>query len=235
MMAGTASLRSRLLGRIAGLHVLGSASIAASKDERHFGTEIGHVNNECDQLRKEIEDMPDVAALETHVKTLKQQLEDAKALNGKVEYLQKILGDLNAIKVAGKQLAQEVQALPQLDIDFSLMHTQAAQIAKLSQYNTALQSINTQLNTLIIPAEINVDFTAPTDLIKRIESLQKMYAQLTTIDRDIAGIDLSKYDIKVYEAEDTWQKELKALGICPTCKQPIAQGHVHVEIEDKGV
>ena len=231
MLAGTASMRSRLLGRIAGLHILGKASLAASKDERQAGTEISHVKSECDQLSKEIESMPDIAALETQVESLQTRLIDAKALDSRVEHLQSLSTALNSIKTTGKQLAQEVKALPQLDIDFETLRTATIRLLYLTQLNESLNAIDQRLNSLVVPAEINIDFAVETTLIKRIESLQKIWTQLCTLDKEIFGIDLSEYDTKARQAEQAWQNELKLLGICPTCKQPITEVHYHAAKE----
>ena len=229
MLAHPASMRARLLGRIAGLHILGKATLSASKDERQTNTELTQITEACTQLENDIIKMGDVVALEHKVEQIQQLFDIATTLDARIGTLQAVATTLKTIRDTGKQVLLEYNALPQITADFDQLRKKVNTQSYLQQLKDDLQNIDNKIGAIIPSKEIHVDFTQSTQLIESLAHLLTIQIQLKHVDEQISGINLEQCSQDIEAAEIEWQNLLIELKICPVCKQPITQVHKHGE------
>jgi len=224
---GSAGLRSKLLGKIAGMHILDKAIMDVNKDVRALNADLKYKTKEINDLEYELNDFPDlwydmqlIDSLEEQINSVKQKIITLNSLNTIHTNLQNTIKEAVKIKDI---LAQLPTISPVVLKELNIKTLKMIDLHKLSDKLTLL---NKKIDTLKYPpfVEINTNFTGIKKQVKVLNDLKIIYETLLNTQEKIKSLDIGKEDIQLKKYKAEYDKILIDLKICPICKQSTRRG-----------
>lgn len=217
---GSAGTRSKLLGRIAGLHILDRGIVAVNKDIRTGNSALNHKSADRDQLQRNVDESVDTMNGHILYDACKGQLseigEELKALV-KLRDLQELFLE---IIDAGKKTKKILDNIPEIIADFHEMREDIRQLVKLQEFYTRLNFIEQQIISLpSVEFDDAVDFSEIRENIQKLNKFQKSCKTLDIIEDQIKLLEAMKFDVDIEKVQKERMELLTTLKICPVCKQ----------------
>lgn len=145
---GLAGIRSKLLGRIAGLHILDKGIVDVNKDVRAGNSAFKITSIEKDRLQMEVDKSPNTTDGHLLYDTCKKQLQTLEMELTTLNKLRSLKEDLNIVVEEGKKQRLHFDSLPNIDADFQGIHTSLYTLDRLQELYQKLNSINTQIEDI---------------------------------------------------------------------------------------
>jgi len=145
---GLAGTRSKLLGRIAGLHILDRGIVDVNRDVRAGTSAFKITSIEKDRLQMEVDKSPDTTGGHLLYDTCKKQLQTLEMELITLDKLRNLKEDLNIVVEEGKKQRLHFNSLPNIDVDFQGIHTSLYTLGRLQELHQKLNSINTQIEDI---------------------------------------------------------------------------------------
>ena len=133
---GQAGTRSKLLGRIAGLHVLDRAIMRVNSDIRAENSSLKHKDKERETLQYALEDWPDLWHELELIDTLAERIHTVKIDQTRYDKITKIHEKLLHIRDKAKEVP-----LPEIKADFEGIKDRIIHLNKLGEVFTKLTNI----------------------------------------------------------------------------------------------
>ncbi len=223
---GSAGTRSKLLGRIGGLHILDRAISFINKDIRAGNNTLKEKINTKNELQQKIKMLPDLIGPESVLMRLTKDFKELRNQQQLLEVLEREYVTLNDITVQGKHLKNVLTRLPSFQIDFNKIWQQVYKLKELESLSIQLHNINMRVNQLIskIPSEITVDFDCIKKQQQQLQELENLRNQYDDVnDKIISTTQAREMNITtLVQLRKEWVDILHTLKICPTCKQSTA-------------
>jgi len=223
---GSAGTRSKLLGRIGGLHILDRAITLMNKDMRAGNNSLKEKIALKDALQQKINTFPDLTGPEATLKRLTDDLEEIQSKQQLIDTLEKEFTALNDVITQGKQIKEQIDQLPTIEVDFTEFQIKITLLEELQTLRTQLQSLDDQINTVVaaIPDEISIDFNCIINQQQQLQELQTLLNSFTTLSNQITITEQKKNTcaMEVTQLRKEWVNALQELGVCPTCNQSTA-------------
>jgi hypothetical protein len=145
---GLAGTRSKLLGRIAGLHILDKGIVDVNRDIR-AGTSVLKITSiEKDRLQMEVDKSPDTTDRHLLYDTCKNQLQTLEVELVALDRLCSLKEDLDIVVEEGKKQRLHFNNLPNIDIDFQGIYASLYTLDRLQELHQKLNSIDTQIKDI---------------------------------------------------------------------------------------
>jgi len=225
---GSAGIRSKLLGRIAGLHTLDSGITVVNKDIRVGNNALKTKSMDRDELQQKVDGSINTSSGHILHDTCKEQLQEiAKELDTltKLQDLQK-----RFLKVVdeGKKERKSLNALPEIVVDFHKIREDIQRLDKLQGFYNTLNSIEEQIVALpTIEFNVDIDFSDVRENIQKLNKFQELRKILGSTENQIKVLEVIEFDIDIEKAQKEWTTTLAELKICPVCKQSTANIENH--------
>ncbi len=227
---GSAGIRSKLLGKVAGLHVLDRAISRINSDIRGQNSMLKHRAEEVSSLENELEDFPSLWHEYELIDMLGKQLIDLKSkIEGK-ERLQTVVDSLIDITSKVEKIQELLKVIPDIDKakvnSVKITLTTHYQLVKIVQeLNYCQENIKTLENSL--PPEIKADFIGIRKKIQLHTRLYDLYDKLVILAQEAKGIKENDVQEDLHAALKEHDKILQELGMCPTCRRPLEDHYDH--------
>ena len=219
---GSAGIRSKLLGRIAGLHTLDRGIVAVNKDIRVGNSALKTKSMDRDELQEKVDRSRDTSTDHKLHEACKVQLQEIIEELNKLTKLQDLQKRFFNIVDDGKKTKKSLDNLPDIDVDFHAVRGNIQKLSKLQEFYTVLNSIDTQIASLpTIEIDIDFNFSKIRENIQKLSKLRKLHETLASIDDQIKTLKATEFDADIEKAQKEWTTTLTKLGICPTCKQSV--------------
>ena len=220
---GSAGTRSKLLGRIAGLHTLDRGIVAVNKDIRAGNSVLKTKSMDRDELQEKVDRSRDTSMDHKLHEACKVQLQEIVEELNKLTKLQDLQERFLDIVDDGKKTKKSLNNLPDIDVNFHAIREDLQQLTKLQKFYTALNSIDAQITSLpTIELEIDIDFSKIRKNIQKLAKLRKLHETSASIDDQIKTLKATEFDVDIEKAQKEWIITLAKLKICPMCKQSTA-------------
>lgn len=225
---GSAGTRSKLLGRIAGLHTLDRGIVAVNKDIRAGNSTLKTRSMDRDELQEKVDKSRDTSkdhrlydSCKTQLQTITEELDTLT----KLQDLQKRF--LEIVK-KGKEAKESLNALPEIVVDFHKMRKDIQRLGKLQGFYNTLNSIEEQIVVLsTIEFDVDIDFSEVRENIQKLNRLQELRKTLGPIEDQIRPLKVMEFDADIEKAQKEWTTILTTLKICPVCKQSTVNVGTH--------
>jgi len=215
-----AGTRSKLLGRIAGLHTLDRGIVAVNADIRAGNSALKIKLIDKDRLQKAVETAIDTAEYHKLYDTNKNSLKEIEQKFITVEKLQDLQKKFLEIVKIGKETRKFLDSFPEITADFSEIRKNIQLLNKLQGLYKDLNSIEEQIVKLPkITADIDIDFNLLRKDIQKLNRLQELYTTIISTEDQIKKLENIQFDEDIAKAKKEWTTALAALKICPICKQ----------------
>jgi exonuclease SbcC len=220
---GSAGTRSKLLGRIGGLHILDRAISSVNRDTRTINAQLKEKAATKDEVQQKISMFPDLTGAESILKRLTDNLEELQNQQQLIDTLEREYALLNSVITQGKQAKARISTLPTIQVDFEAIRAQSRQFQELENLQNRLIDIDTRISQLIstIPKEISINLDCIINQqvqIQELENLEKIYIELISKITATEKEQLSRGQ-ELQQLQQEWITTLRELKICPTCKQ----------------
>ena len=227
---GSAGIRSKLLGRIVGLHALDKGIVDVNKDIRAGNSALKTKSIDRDTLQEKVDEAKDTSNGHTIHNTCKGQLQDiARELN-KLTKLQDLQKQFSDTFEKGKETRKSLNSFPEVVVDFHKMREDIQRLDKLQVFYDTLNSIEKQIVALpTIEFDIDIDFSEVRENIQKLTRLQELLETLNLVESKITALVIIKFDPSIEKAQKEWAKALVDLKICPVCKQSTINIEKHCE------
>jgi exonuclease SbcC len=225
---GSAGTRSKLLGRIAGLHTLDRGIVAVNKDIRAGNSLLKTRSEDRDKLQKNVDETRDTSNDHILHDTCKSQLQKIVKELSTLEKLTELLKELRKISKEGKEIKQLFDSIPEIVVDFPKMREDVRRLNKLQECRKTLSSIDMEITKLpTVQIDIDINFGMIRENIQKLRKLQEYCNALSSINSQIAPLDSIEFDKDIEKAQNEWAKALAELKICPVCKQSTVNIETH--------
>jgi len=225
---GSAGTRSKLLGRIAGLHTLDNGITAVNKDIRAGNSALKTKSMDRDELQEKVDNTRDTSADHELHKVCKVRLQETVEELNKLTKLQDLQERLLDIVNYGKKTKKSLNNLPDIDVNFHAIREDLQQLTKLQKFYTAINSIDAQITSLpTIEFDVDIDFSEVRENIQKLGRFQKLRETLDFIEDQIKTLKTTEFDADIEKAQKEWMATLAELKICPVCKQSTANIENH--------
>jgi len=217
---GSAGTRSKLLGRIAGLHTLDKGIVTVNKDIRAGNSVLKTKAIDRDIIQEKVDNAPNTANSHKVYNACHDRIQlisaDLVTLD-KLISIQKIFLD---VVEKGKKEKAILSNFPKIDVNFLTLREDIQRLNKLKELNNAILSIDNQISSLppVYP-DMDIDFDSVRKNMQLLASLQEYHIALQDINSNIYALDSLDFDTDIVEAQNAWASLLTELKICPTCKQ----------------
>ncbi|KKK70798.1 hypothetical protein LCGC14_2920350, partial [marine sediment metagenome] len=195
---GSAGTRSKLLGRIAGLHTLDRGIVAVNKDIRAGNSALKTRSMDKDELQQKVDNVVDTSnshILHDDCKTWLQEIASKLTTLNKLKELQKAHSEIVA---KGKETKKLFNRLPDIVVDFQKIREDIQRRDKLVVLQSALTSFDQKIGALpIAEVDVDIDFTEVRENIQKLHSLQEYDHRLNTIDAQIKTLVSIKFDVDI--------------------------------------
>ena len=220
---GSAGTRSKLLGRIAGLHTLDKGIVTVNKDIRAGNSALKARSMDRDELQEKVDNTRDTLADHKLHALCKVQLRETVEELNKLIKLQDLQERFLDIVNDGKKTKKSLDNLPDIDVNFHTIRKDLQRLCKFQGFHGALNSIEEQIAVLpAIEFDVDIDFSEMHKNIQKLTRLQKLLETLNLIESKIKLLEVTEFDMDIEKAQKEWVIVLAALKICPTCKQSTA-------------
>ncbi len=227
---GSAGTRSKLLGRIAGLHTLDRGIVVVNKDIRAGNSVLKARSEDRARCQKSVDDARDTSNDHVLYNACKVQLQKIAKELGTLEKLEALLKKLRTISDEGKQTKKEFDGLPDIVVDFHKLREDNRRLDKLQGLHNVLNSITDQIVKLpTIQVDVNIDFGKIRKNIQKLTKLQEFHKTLDLIESKITALVIIELDPSIEKAQNEWAKALTDLKICPVCKQSTVNIETHCD------
>lgn len=224
---GAAGIRSKLLGRIAGLHTLDRGIVNVNKDIRAGNSTLKIKFKNKDELQQNVDNAKDTTkgyALHAKCKTLLQKnIKDLAILTELIRLQEHLLTVVNK----GKALKKELDLIPEVNVDFQKLRNDIQRLKTLQKLQNDLNDVDIKITQFSTISNISIDFNAMYKNIQKLSRLQTCQAELKIIDSQIISANVIDFDVKIDEAQKEWTTILTKLKICPVCKQSTVNMKTH--------
>ena len=218
---GSAGTRSKLLGRIAGLHTLDRGIIAVNKDIRAGNSALKTKSMDRDELQEKIDKSIDTSNGHILHNTCKDRLQGIAKELVTLTKLRDLQTRFHDVVDKGKKTKESLDNLPEIVVDFHKMREDIQRLDKLQGFYNTLKSIEEQIIALpIVEFDVNVDFSKMRENIQRLYKLQELHEILEATENQTNTLETMDFDTDIEKAQKAWTMALTELKICPTCKQP---------------
>jgi len=217
---GSAGIRSKLLGRIAGLHTLDKGIVAVNKDIRAGNSILKTRSIDREELQKKVDNSVDTSKAHILHDMCKAQLQGLEKPLDKLVKLTILQEQFSEILKEGKEARKSFNNLPEIDVDFSKIREDIQKLNKLQEFYKALNSIDTQITELpTIELDETINFSEVRENIQKLTKLQELRKTLELIESKIIALTIIKFDLSIEKAQKAWATALAELKICPICKR----------------
>ena len=219
---GSAGVRSKLLGRVAGLHTLDKGIVWVNKDIRAGNSMLKTRSMDRDNLHEKIDTLPDIDHEYTVYNSCKKDLQSLETELITLSKLYELKKSLDDIVKRGKQLKEHFNELPDVKTDFQVIRTTLQMLSRLQELHVKLNAVEKQttlLESKKFDAVIQVDFQAMHITLQTLGRLQELHSKLSNIETQTTLLESKKFDDDIQKAQQEWTTVLKELKICPVCKQ----------------
>ena len=217
---GSAGIRSKLLGRIAGLHTLDRGIVAVNKDIRAGNSTLKTRSMDKDELQEKVDATVDTSNGHILYDVCKKQLQEITKELDTLTKLQDLQKTFFETLKKGKEAKEVLNTLPEVVVDFHKMREDMQRLDKLQGFYNALNSIEEQIVALsTIEFDVDIDFSEVRENIQKLNRLQELRKTLGPIESKITALTIIKLDSSIERAQKEWAEALVELKICPTCKQ----------------
>lgn len=225
LVEGTASTRSKVLGRISGLNIVDRAIQNVKKETRQINSTLKVVDKDTEQLKDELTELPDTNALQTQNTFFEKELENIEQKHTKLQVLQNTQEQLNVIVRQGTVLRTEVDALPDFNgLDFNNIKSKIRDYTQFKKLSNSVNTLNTQIEALehALKATTTItidDFTPIQTKIVKCQQLTELFnsvitfdIQITTLEKDsIFNFTIISTDIEPIQSKITQYTQLDRL------------------------
>ena len=219
---GSAGTRSKLLGRIAGLHTLDKGIITVNKDIRAGNSALKTRSMDRDGLQEKVDNTRDTSTDHKLHELCKIQLQETVEELNKLTKLQDLQERFLDIVDDGKKTKKSLDNLPDIDVNFHTIREDIQRLDKFQRFHDTLNSIEEQIAVLpAIEFDINIDFSEVRENIQKLTRLRRFLETLNLIESKIKLLEVVEFDIDIEKAQKEWVATLADLKICPTCKQSV--------------
>ena len=139
---GSAGTRSRLLGKIAGLHVLDIAISRINSDIRAANSSLKHLTEEKEKAEYELEDFPDLWYEQELIEHLEEELKNINKAYDKVTKIKDIHTKYLGVRKEASDIHQIMKRLPALNMDFKTVENAITEITKVREYYNGLVKVS---------------------------------------------------------------------------------------------
>jgi len=217
-MAGT---RSKLFGRIAGLHVLDKSIIDVNRDIRAGNNALKIQAMDRDKLQQKIDAFPDLTSYHQLYATLEKCVQTLEMKDTRLNVLKDINKNFKEVCDKGKKQKELFNSLPNIEVDFQKLYGDLRILNRLQELYVKLTNTNSEIEKLdraILP-EISVDFSCIMDRMQTVKKVQNLADELSRISRQVEVLSGKEFDIIIQEAQQEYTTLLRGLKVCPVCKQ----------------
>lgn len=219
---GSAGIRSKLLGRIAGLHTLDRGIVIVNKDIRAGNSTLKTRSIDRDELQQKVDESIDTSNGHILYDEYKKQLQEIAEELNKLTKLQDLQKRFFKIVDDGRNERKSLDALPEIVVDFHAIRKDIQQLGKLRGFYSILNSIEEQI--VVLPAidfDVDIDFSEVRENIRKLDKFQKFRETLGSIGSKIKLLEVAEFNIDIEKAQKKWLATLADLKICPVCKQSV--------------
>ena len=217
---GSAGTRSKLLGRISGLHVLDRGIIAVNKDIRAGRHELTAKDAQRDDLQGKVDCAEDTSndhkLCDECAAELKVVEKDLIAL----EALKVVYAQLTSTVKKGQDLRKILDSLPEIEADFPEIRASIQRAEKLKALSEGLTKVDQKIVSIpIIDIDTDIDYSPLRENIQRLDKLKALQGALDSTTTQISTLEMVDVDPDIANAQKLWTDTLVAMQICPLCKQ----------------
>ncbi len=217
---GSAGIRSKLLGKIAGLHTLDRSIVTVNKDIRAGNSILKTRSMDRDELQEKVDKARDTSVDHRLYDTCKISFQKTVEKLNKLTKLQDLQARFLTIVNDGKQIKKSLDNFPDIDVNFHKIREDLQRLSNLQRFYTTLNSIYAQITSLpIIELDVNINFNKVRENIQKLNRLQELHNTLDRIEHKITTLVSIKLDPSIEKAQKAWATTLVDLKICPVCKQ----------------
>lgn len=228
---GSAGIRSKLLGRIVGLHTLDTGITVVNKDIRAGNNALKIKSMDRDELQQKVDESIDTSNGHTLHDTCKNQLQEIIEELDTLTKLQDLQKRFFNIVDEGKKERKSFDALPEIAVDFYKMREDIQQLDTFQGFYNTLNSIKEQIAVLpTIEFDADIDFSGVHKNIRKLDKLQELHKILGSIENQINVLKVIEFDIDIEKAQKAWTAALIELKICPVCKQSTMHIEEHCKL-----
>lgn len=216
---GSAGTRSKLLGRIAGLHTLDKGIVAVNKDIRAGNSELKIKSADRDECQILVNNAKNTTAGHILHTSCTEQLQEIAIELNTLSKLKDLYEQYSVIVSQGKAAKKKFDSLPDIDVNFQKIREEIQRYKQLKVLQESLIDIEQRITSLPASTEINIDFEPVRGTMQKLNNFQKYAEQLTILDKQISTLEETEFDTAIETAQAEWSTLLAELKICPTCKQ----------------
>jgi len=217
---GSAGTRSKLIGRLVGLHLLDRGIVAVNRDIRAGNQELRVATAQSVEAQEKVASSKDTTPGHAICKTVQMALQKLTEMENKLTALTHLRARYELICDAGRVLVKKLTTLPDIVVDFPEIRENVLRLAKLQTLTNTLDKNTQDIDGFPESREdIAVNFDDLRSDIQKIAFLQNRTNTLTQIDADISQLSRIDFDHNIDAAEVAWTTLLRKMKICPTCKQ----------------
>lgn len=169
---GLAGIRSKLLGRIAGLHILDKGIVDVNKDIRVGTSALKIASIEKDRLQTEVNKSPDTTDGHLLHDTCKKQLQTLEMELTALDKLRSLKEDLDIVVEEGKKQRLHFDSLPNIDVDFQEIYVSLCTLDRLQELYQKLNSINIQIKDITSKDYDNIIHSAQQEWVILLKELK---------------------------------------------------------------
>lgn len=220
---GSAGTRSKLIGRIGGLHVLDRAIVFINKDIRTENSTLKSKLITKEIIQQKVNVFTDLKVPERLLTRLQTDLDEIIQQMALKSILEQEYDQLKAIAIAGKEANILVTSLPEIQIDANAIRLKLRRFEELIRLQQQLQQVESELHqiTVTTPDEIVVNFNSVIENQKILFELLNLQDNYNDICNQIVHTEAQHTENAntLIILKQKWVDTLKQLKICPTCKQ----------------
>lgn len=220
---GSAGTRSKLLGKIVGLHVLDRAISRVNSSIREETSNLKAYTIKRIFLEDDLEDFPDLWYELEMVTALTAQIQHIETRETTLVQIQKIWSTFDMLASRIRQVRGTLKALPEISVDFRKIEKALTTFATIENVAIELHRYYNSISKIkrTFPPEIIVDFKSIEKKIMRLNILYGVYNTLVGIVEKVTDIKQNNVSEQLQKFIIEHKDILTTLGICPTCKQSI--------------
>jgi len=218
---GSAGVRSKILGRVGGLHILDKGIVQVNKDTRQENSNLKIKVEEKEKIQNELNDFPNITIMEQIVEKLFNEYRKLKQQVDRKDLLKSYYNSLTPLAIKGKQLKTYIDSIPIINPNFNKIRQQIIYLEQIKMLNTKLLTLNVAIRNVenkIIP-DIKTDFNLLRKKIIQLDNIKKLSNQLYQLNLKLSAINIEKLSREIEEKNREWVFLLRELKVCPTCKQ----------------
>jgi len=155
---GQAGIRSKLLGKIAGLYVLDRAISRINSDIRAVNSDLKYKDAEKNNLQYILDDWPTLWYELELIDTLAEQIHIVKAMIDKYSQVSRIYQKLQLIQSNATNIQNIMTSIPDITVDFDDIKAKITLLNRFNLIHTKLQEISikaSKIDETIITEQLN--------------------------------------------------------------------------------